>query len=113
MRLIIVYNTNSNVSVDDNNSNDIHVPMYCEHVCTLCNSLFQTNEQDKYTCELCAKSNRIQRERIASGNNLSKQADRIVSRCTQILPSIDIGIMSPYQYPASTEDMAIQGILYA
>jgi hypothetical protein len=41
-----------NVSVDDNNSNDIHVPMYCEHECTICNSLFQTNEQDKYTCEL-------------------------------------------------------------
>jgi hypothetical protein len=63
MRLIVVDNTNSNVSVDDNNSNDIHVPMYCEHECTVCNSLFQTNEQDKYTCELCAKSNRIQRER--------------------------------------------------
>ena len=64
---------------------------YCEHECTLCNSLFQTNELDKYTCELCAKSNRIQRERIASGNNLSKQADRMVSRCNQILRSNDIG----------------------
>ena len=41
-------NTNSEVnSVDDNNSNDIPVPMDCEHECTICNSLFQTNEQDK------------------------------------------------------------------
>ena len=46
MRLIVVDKTNSNVSVDDNNSNDIHLPMYCEHECTICNSLFQTNEQD-------------------------------------------------------------------
>ena len=41
-------NTNSEVnSVDDKNSNDIPVPMDCEHECTICNSLFQTNEQDK------------------------------------------------------------------
>ena len=72
MRLIFVDSANSNVSVDDNNSNDIHVPMYCEHESTIYNSLFQTNEQDKYTCELCTNSNQIQRERIASGNNLSK-----------------------------------------
>jgi hypothetical protein len=45
-------NTNSNVnSVDDNNLNDIPVSMDCEHECIICNSLFQTNEQDKYTCE--------------------------------------------------------------
>jgi hypothetical protein len=81
--------TSSNVnSVDDNNSNDIPVPMDCEHECIICNSLFQTNEQDKYTCELCTKSNQIQRERIASGNNLSKQAERMISRSIKILPPI-------------------------
>ena len=67
------------------------VPMDCEHECTICNSLFQTNEQNKYTCELCTKSNQNQRERMASGNNLSKQAERMVSRSNQILRSIDIG----------------------
>jgi hypothetical protein len=40
-------------SVNDNNLNDISVPMKCEHECTICNSLFQTNEQDEYPCELC------------------------------------------------------------
>jgi hypothetical protein len=46
-------NTSSNVnSLDDNNSYDIPVPMDCEHECTICNSLFQTNEEDKYTCKL-------------------------------------------------------------
>ena len=70
-----MYNVNS---VDDNNSNDIPVPMDYEHECTIWNTLFQTNEQDKYTCELCTKSNQIQRERIASGNNLSKQAEMMV-----------------------------------
>ena len=40
-------------SVNDNNLNDIPVPMKCEHEYTICNSLFQTNEQDEYTCELC------------------------------------------------------------
>jgi hypothetical protein len=46
-------NTSSNVnSLDDNNSNDIPVPMDCEHECTICNSLFQTNEEDKYICKL-------------------------------------------------------------
>jgi hypothetical protein len=85
-------NTNSNVnSVDDNNSNDIPVSMDCEHECTICNSLFQTNKQDKYTCERCTKSNHIQREWIASGNSLSKQAERMISRSNQILRPIDIG----------------------
>ena len=65
--------------------------MDCEHDCTICNSKFQTNEQDKYTCELCARSNQIQRERRASGNNLSKQVERMVSRSNQILRTIDIG----------------------
>jgi hypothetical protein len=46
-------NTSSNAnSLDDDNSNDIPVPMDCEHESTICNSLFQTNEEDKYTCEL-------------------------------------------------------------
>jgi hypothetical protein len=40
-------------------SNDIPVPMDCEHACTIYNSLFQTNEQDKYTFELCTRSNQI------------------------------------------------------
>lgn len=53
-------NMNSNVnSIEDNNSNDIPVPMDCKHECTICNSLFQTNEQDKYTCELLTRSNQI------------------------------------------------------
>jgi hypothetical protein len=34
-------------SVNDNNLNDIPVPMKCEHEYTICNSLFQTNEQDE------------------------------------------------------------------
>jgi hypothetical protein len=58
-------------SIDDDNANYIPVPMDCEHECNMCKSLFQINEQDKYTCELCARSNQIQRER----NNLSKQAE--------------------------------------
>ena len=41
-------NTSSNVnSVDDNNLNDIPLPMDCEHEYTICNSLFQTIEEDK------------------------------------------------------------------
>jgi hypothetical protein len=41
-------NTNRNVNpVDDNNANEIPVPIDCEHECTLCNSLFQINEEDK------------------------------------------------------------------
>jgi hypothetical protein len=44
-------NTNRNVNpVDDDNANEIPVPIDCEHECTLCNSLFQINEEDKYTC---------------------------------------------------------------
>ena len=46
-------------SVEDNNSNDIPVPMDCEHKCTRCNSIFQTNEEDKYTCDLLTRSNQI------------------------------------------------------
>ena len=42
-----------------------------KHEYTIYNSLFQTNEQYKYTCELCTRPNQIQRERIASGNRLS------------------------------------------
>jgi hypothetical protein len=46
-------NANSNVnSVEDNNLIDIPVPMHCEHECTICSSLFSTNAEDKYTCEL-------------------------------------------------------------
>jgi len=83
-------NANSDVnSVEDNNSNDIPVPMDCEHESTICNSLFQTNEQDKYTCELCTRSNQNQRELIASGNSLSKQAERMVYRSNYILRPID------------------------
>ena len=53
-------NTNSNVnSVDVNNSNDIPVPMDFEHECTICNALFQTKEEDKYTCELLIRSKQI------------------------------------------------------
>jgi hypothetical protein len=36
------------------------VPMDYEHEGTICNFLFQTNEQDN--CELCTRSNQIQRE---------------------------------------------------
>jgi hypothetical protein len=54
--MITISNVNS---VDDNNSNYIPVPMDCEHACTIYNSLFQTNEQDKYTFELCTRSNQI------------------------------------------------------
>ena len=49
--------------------------MDCEHEYTICNSLIQTNEQDKYTCELCTGS---------------KQTERVVSRSNQILRPIDI-----------------------
>ena len=53
-------NSYSNVnSLEDNNSNDIPVPMDCEHECTRCNSIFQTNEEDKYTCELLIRSKQI------------------------------------------------------
>ena len=53
-------NSYSNVnSLEDNNSNDIPVPMDCEHECTRCNSIFQTNEEDKYTCDLLTRSNQI------------------------------------------------------
>jgi len=53
-------NSYSNVnSVEDNNSNDIPVPMDSEHECTRCNSIFQTNEEDKYTCDLLTKSNQF------------------------------------------------------
>jgi uncharacterized Fe-S radical SAM superfamily protein PflX len=72
------------------NVNSILVPIDCEHECTIWNSLFQTNEQDKYTCEFCTRSNQIQRKRMASGNCLSKQAERVVSRSNQILRPIDI-----------------------
>ena len=46
-------------SVEDNNSNDIPVPMDFEHECTICNALFQTKEEDKYTCELLIRSKQI------------------------------------------------------
>ena len=72
------------------NVNSILVPIDCEHECTIWNSLVQTNEQDKYTCEFCTRSNQIQRKRMASGNCLSKQAERVVSRSNQILRPIDI-----------------------
>jgi len=53
-------NVHSNVNaVEDNNSNDIPAPMDREQECTICNSLFQTNEEDKYTCELLTRSNQI------------------------------------------------------
>jgi len=49
---------NSNInSVEENNSNDISLPMDCDHECTLYNTLFQTNEDDKYTCERLTRSN--------------------------------------------------------
>ena len=51
-------NSNAN-SVEDNNSNDITVSVDCEHEGTICNSLFQTNEGGKYTCELLTRSNQI------------------------------------------------------
>lgn len=53
-------NMNSNVnSIEVNNSNDIPgIPIYCEYECTICNSLFETNE-DKYTSELLTRSNQI------------------------------------------------------
>ena len=57
---IIPDNMNSNVnSVEDNNSNDIPVPIDCEHECTIYPSLFQRNEDDKYTCELLTRSKQI------------------------------------------------------
>ena len=69
---------------------------------------------NKTTCDLCTRSNQIQRERIASGKHLSKQADWMVSRSNKILRPNDIGdYISPYQYPASTDDVAIHGIFYA
>ena len=54
----IIVNSNAN-SVEDNNSNDITVSVDCEHEGTICNSLFQTNEEGKYTCELLTRSNQI------------------------------------------------------
>jgi hypothetical protein len=82
----ILDNTNSNVnSVEDYNSNDIPVPIDCEHECTICNSLFQAIDENKYTCDFCTRSNQIQREKIASDNSLPKQAERMVSRSNQIL----------------------------
>jgi len=53
-------NMNSNVnSVEEYSSNDIPVPIDCENECTICNSLFQTSEEDKHTCELLTRSNQI------------------------------------------------------
>jgi hypothetical protein len=37
-----------------------------EHANHYATDAVQTNEEDKYTCELCTKSNQIQREWIAS-----------------------------------------------
>ena len=62
-------------SVNDNNLNDIPVPMKCEHEYTICNSLFQTNEQDEYTCELCTWSNQIQREWVESAIFKNRQKE--------------------------------------
>ena len=104
-------NTSSNAnSVCDDNSNDIPVPLNCELESTICNSLFQTNEQDKYSCELCTRSNQIQRERIASGNHLSKQAERMVPRCNKILRPLEIG--DNVTIPIPSVDRG-QGICYA
>ena len=63
-------NVNSTVnSLGYNKASDIPVPV--KHEYTIYNSLFQTNEYNKYTCELCTRPNQIQRERKASGNSLS------------------------------------------
>jgi hypothetical protein len=84
-------NTSSNVnSVTDNNLNDTPVPIDCEHKC---HSLFQTNEEDKYTCGLCTRSNPIQREQIASG--IQKQSDFVTNdiedNVTIPIPNVDRG----------------------
>ena len=86
--------------------------MDCEHKCTIRNSLFQINEEDKYACGICTRISHIQREQITSGNSLSNQ-ERMVSIRNLILRPMISRIMSPYQYLASTEDVAIREKCYA
>ena len=84
--------TNTDVEyANTDSSNDIPVPMDCEHECISCHTVFQTNDQNIDICGLCSRTNQIHRERIASGNSLSKQADRMVSRSNQILRPINVG----------------------
>jgi len=104
-------NANSNDTVEDNNLNDI-LMMDCEHKFTIRNSLFQINEEDKYACGLCTRISHIQREQITSGNSLSNR-ERMVSIRNLILRPMISRIMSPYQYLASTEDVAIREKCYA
>jgi hypothetical protein len=69
----------------------------------------QMNKTNK-TCKLCTRSNQFQRERIATPSGRQKGWYPEAIRFYDQLIS---GIMSPYHYLASTEDMEICGIFYA
>jgi hypothetical protein len=86
------------------------VPMDYEHEGTICNFLFQTNEQDN--CELCTRSNQIQREQNTKWQQFitTDRTDNGIQEHHILRPMIS-RIMSPYQYLSSTDDVAIHGIL--
>ena len=82
-----------------------------KHEYTIYNSLFQTNEQYKYTCELCTRPNQIQRERIASGNIYHNRQKGWYPEAIIFCDQLISGIMSPYQCLASTENVDTRNIV--
>ena len=108
-------NTNSNVnSVDDNNSNDIPVPIWIVNTNALYAILYfkQMNKTNTHVNvvqdQTTFKENGLQVVTVYQNRQKGWYPETIRFDYQLIL-----GIMSPYQYLASTEDVAIPGIFYA
>ncbi|CAG2199865.1 unnamed protein product [Mytilus edulis] len=84
---IIVPQSNS---VDDETLNEVQCLQY-ERECNKCSAFFQTDSILQICCDICVRSECIQRERHASGSNLSKQAEKMVARSNQILRPVQVG----------------------
>ncbi|CAG2239923.1 unnamed protein product [Mytilus edulis] len=84
---IIVPQSNS---VDDETLNEVQCLQY-ERECNKCSAFFQTDSILQICCDICIRLECIQRERHASGSNLSKQAEKMVARSNQILRPVQVG----------------------
>ncbi|XP_062569481.1 SCAN domain-containing protein 3-like [Saccostrea cucullata] len=61
-----------------------------ERECTVCNALFQTDDNNQNSCDICCRSQNIQRERHASASNMCKQAEKMITRSNQILRPVQV-----------------------